>query len=105
MEKLKSIYSSAYASALTIILVVFMTIGAELSSTFKAWLTSFTGHHWVTKSWASICFFTVFFILFSVTTKSVNEIKTKKALDLLQIFIVLGFLVIFFFYLYEFIVK
>lgn len=41
----------------TIALVTTMTVAAELSSGFKAILTSMTGHHWVAKSLVSLLFF------------------------------------------------
>ncbi|MFA5771102.1 MAG: hypothetical protein WC894_06465 [Patescibacteria group bacterium] len=104
MEKLKSIYASAYSSTITIIIIVGLTVSAELSASFKTWLTSFTGHHWVTKSWASIIAFVLFFILFRIIGNSVNETQTKKALNILQIFVILGFVAILGFYIYEFLV-
>ena len=104
MDKLKSIYASAYSATITIIVVVGVTIGAELSASFKAWLTSFTGHHWITKSWISLIAFILFFVLFKISKKSVNEMQTKTALSILQIFIVLGFVVILGFYIYEFLI-
>lgn len=102
MNKLKSIYASACAAALTIVAVVAMTIGAELSAPFKGWLAGFTGHHWVTKSWASVLIFVAFFCIFRVMKKSPDESQTGKALVLLEVAAVLGFLAILGFYSYEF---
>ena len=105
MEKLKSIYASAYSSVITIIIVTGLTIGTELSTPFKDWLASFTGHHWISKSWVSIIVFVLFFLIFRAIKKSVNEKQTQIALNTLQIFIVLGFLAILGFFIYEFIIR
>ena len=102
MDKLKSIYASAYSTIITIAVVVGLTIGAELSGPFKTWLATFTGHHWVTKSWISIIAFVLFFVIFKFAKKSVNESQTRTALTVLQIFIILGFIAILGFYMYEF---
>lgn len=102
MDKLKSIYASAYAATLTIVAVVVMTIGAEFSVPFKDWLAGFTGHHWVTKSWLSIIVFVLVFSVWRFILKSVNEVQTKKALTTLQLVAILGYLAILGFYMYEF---
>jgi len=105
MNKLKTIYSSAYAASLSIFITVVVTIGAELSMPFKGWLASFTGHHWITKSWLSLISFVVFFIVFKRRQHSVDESQTRKALFVLEFLAIVGFLVILGFYLYEFLVK
>lgn len=102
MNKLKPIYASAYSSVVAIVTVVGLTIGAELSVPLKTWIAGFTGHHWVTKSWISIIVFVLFFVIFQFSNKSVTESQTKTVLTMLQIFIVLGFLAILGFYIYEF---
>ena len=105
MEKLKSIYASAYSSTITIAIVLGLTLGAELSASFKVWLTGFTGHHWITKSWISIIVFILFFIIFKTIKKSTTETQTRTALNLLQISIILGFVTILGFYIYEFLIH
>lgn len=102
MNKLKSIYVSAYSACASIIVVIIMTIGTELSVPFKAWLASFTGHHWVTKSWVSLIIFGLMFALISLTHKSVDQNQTKKSLAVLEASAVLGFIIILGFYVYEF---
>ena len=102
MDKLKSIYASAYSTTITIAIVVGLTIGAELSASFKAWLATFTGHHWVTKSWISIIVFVLFFVILKFVKKSINESQIRTALAILQIFVILGFIAILGFYMYEF---
>lgn len=105
MDKLKSIYASAYSATITILVVVGLTMAADLYIPFKTWLAGFTGHHWVTKSWISVIVFVLFFIIFRLVKRSVNEIETRKALVLLQTISVLGFLAILGFYVYEFLAK
>ena len=102
MDKLKPIWASAYSATITIVVVVTMTIGAELSVPFKNWLTGFTGHHWVTKSWISVLVFALFFCVLRFLGKPVGESQTRKALIVLQAVAVLGFLAILGFYIYEF---
>lgn len=101
MDKLKSIYASAYSATITIVAVVAMTIGAELSAPFKSWLASFTGHHWVTKSWASIIIFGLTFALIYALAKNADQVRTRQALIILQIMAVVGFAAILGFYIYE----
>ena len=102
MDKLKSIYASAYSATVTVAVIAAVTIGAELSADFKTWLAGFTGHHWITKSLLTLIVFGVFYGLFRLLGKSASEIRTQRALIMLQAFIILGFLVILGFYIYEF---
>ena len=103
MDKLKSIYASAYSAVITIVTVVAITTLGELSVPFKNWLTGFTGHHWVTKSWISLLVFAVCFCVFRITKKTVSASQTSKALFALEAITILGFLAILGFYVYEFI--
>jgi hypothetical protein len=103
MNKLKTIYASVYSSSLTIVAVVILTLVAELSVNFKNWLASFTGHHWVTKSWLSLIIFILFFGIF-YSIKSPSSEKIKKAVMTLGVIAILGSLIIFLFYVYEFFV-
>jgi len=102
MDKLKSIYASAYSAAITIAVVTAVTIGTELSVPFKTWLAGFTGHHWVTKSWMSLIVFVLFYGIFRITSKSAADIETRKALLVLEITAIAGFFIILGFYMYEF---
>src|SRR3989344_8858720 len=98
MDKLKSIYAAAISTKISIVLVGMMTIWAELSASFKAWLTGFTGHHWTTKSWITLIAFVLFYLLFRYIGGSVEANRLKKVLAWLIAFIVLGFLIILGFY-------
>lgn len=80
-------------------LVVAMTLGAELSAPFKAYLAELTGHHWVSKSLIS----TAAFILFYFLLKSFGESKNiLRSVLCLVVCVVLGGLIIFGFYLWHF---
>ena len=103
MDKLKSIYASAYSASITIVVVVAVTTLGELSAPFKNWLTGFTGHHWITKSWLSLIIFALCYGVFRITRPSVNESQTNKALLVLEVITILGFLAILGFFVYEFI--
>lgn len=102
MEKLRLIYASAYSAAFTVGLMTAVTIAAELSPVFKNWLAQMTGHHWITKSYMSLAAFVVCVMLFFFIKKSASDYETQKALFVLQIFSILGFIAILGFYLYEF---
>lgn len=102
MNKLRKIYASAYSAALSIVVVVVMTLGAELSPGFKSWLAGFTGHHWVTKSWIAVILFVLGFGVFSLLKKDVSDVQARRAVVLLNVVSVLGFLTILLFYCYEF---
>lgn len=103
MEKLKSIYISSYSAVVTIVVIVVVTVATELSVSFKNWLASFTGHHWVTKSWLSVITFALLLVVLHFSIKNVDAIKTKRAIMALEIMAVLGFIVLLGFFTYEFI--
>lgn len=102
MDKLKSIYASAYSAAVTILTVVAVTIGAELSSPFKNWLAQLTGHHWITKSWVVLIVFILTYGILQAFAKSPTALQTKKALSTLVVVSILGFFALLGFYIYEF---
>ncbi|HEY4482738.1 MAG TPA: hypothetical protein VI953_01035 [Candidatus Paceibacterota bacterium] len=102
MDKLKAIYASAYAACVSIVVTIILTVVVEFSPTFKTWLASFTGHHWLSKSWASIIIFAIFFIIFRVTSRTITPAQTKRALTTLEAFVILGFIGLLAFFIYEF---
>ncbi len=104
MNKLKTIYVSAHSAVASIVVTVFLTIFSELSAPFKNWLAGFTGHHWLTKSWISLIVFVLMFVIFSVACKTVNGAQTRKALILLEVITILGFIAILGFFAYEYLV-
>lgn len=102
MDKLKSIYASAYSACITIVVVCALTISGDLNAAFKTWLASFTGHHWVTKSWVSMILFAVIFLVIRLIAKNPNEAQTKTSIVTLEIVSILGFVSLVVFYFYEF---
>jgi hypothetical protein len=67
MEKRRSIVVVVIIAAiLTIIIVGSMIIIDEVDSSFKAFLNSLTGHHWVTKSVFTVVLFPLFSVIFYV---------------------------------------
>jgi len=104
MNNLKAIYVSAHSAVASIVVTVFLTIFSEFSAPFKNWLTGFTGHHWITKSWISLIVFVLMYAIFSVACKTVNGAQTRKALVLLEVISILAFLTILGFFAYEFLV-
>jgi uncharacterized membrane protein len=95
---MKNITSLNRATIVTIISIVILTIWAELSVGFKNLLTSMTGHHWTTKSLLAIA---IFFLVYILGKKSKDQDIQKTAINTLTVTI-LGSLVIFLFYVYEF---
>lgn len=99
--RLKSIFASAVSTCITVVVISAVTIGGELSLPFKNWMASFTGHHWITKSWLSLIIFAIGFIIFRLIAP-MNEKATRRAIVSLSFFVVLGTVVLVGFYLYEF---
>lgn len=102
MDKLKPIFASAYSAAITVAVIITVTIAGELSEPFKNWLAGFTGHHWVTKSWLTLIVFAVFYALFRFSVRSVTNDSVRRALWTLFSFVILGFVVLLGFYVFEF---
>lgn len=102
MNKLRSIYASAYAATLSTIVTVVLTLATDFSTSFKTWLANFTGHHWVTKSWVSIIVFVIAFVFFYFRNKNPEASQTRKSLRVLELAVIVGFVVIPAFFVYEF---
>jgi len=102
MNKLNTIFASAYSATVSVAFAVFATIYSELSAPFKDWLTNFTGHHWVTKSWMTVILFAVFYAIFRFSFKAVTDSQTRQALWALFFVVIAGTAIIFGFYVYEF---
>ena len=63
------------AAALTIALIAVATIGSELSASFKQFLTSVGGHHWIGKSVLSLVFYGVLYGVFSKLSDDTFSLK------------------------------
>ncbi len=95
-----NIKSLSYSTILTICLIVIFTIFGELSKSFKTFLDSITGHHWVTKGLFSLIFFIIVYFLISRIIKDEAD-STKHVIDVI-IVTILGFIIIFGFYVWHF---
>ena len=80
-------------------LVVFMTLAAELSAPFKAFLAGLVGHHWVAKSLIAAVAFVVFYFLFRKARESESPLGSVV---FAVVSVVFGGLIIFSFYLWHF---
>ena len=96
-----NIKSLNYSAILTICLIVVLTILGELSKSFKTFLTSITGHHWVTKGVFSLIFFVIIYFLISKTVKDWAD-SNHLIIDVI-IATLLGGIIIFGFYVWHFI--
>ena len=96
-----NIKAMSCSTIFTVVLIVFMTIYAELNTNFKDFLKAMSGHHWVSKSIISLIFFVLCYYLLMNLVKD-NERETKKDVITIVIITVLGALSILLFYAYEF---
>lgn len=87
------------ATVATIWFIVVLTLGAELSASFKTLVAQIGGHHWVGKSILSTVLFLVVFLLFKKTNESSSVLKNSY---LVVGSVVFGGLIIFLFYLLDF---
>lgn len=96
--KLISIYLATIG---TILLIVILTIGAELLPALKANLKNTFGHHWIGKSiLATIMFFITFFAF-----RKVEFWDIKRWTILLAAIWILGNLIIFGFFIWHFLAS
>jgi uncharacterized BrkB/YihY/UPF0761 family membrane protein len=94
MNKSKLILSSSFATIITIVFVVVLTIWAELSVPIKDWLKNFSGHHWTSKSILSVLLYVVATaVLYWLLPKS-GDNYLKKTLGLLLGFTIFGTLIL-----------
>ena len=98
MKKEHLIYTSSLAATVSIAFTVVITILAELLSPLKDWLKSMTGHHWTTKSIASIAVYAVFLFLFYLLPHPSTSTALRKSLYGLFITVLVGFLALLLFY-------
>ena len=96
-----NIKSLNYSAILTICLIVVLTILGELSKSFKTFLTSITGHHWVTKGVFSSIFFVIIYFLISRTNKDGAELTRQVIYTIIAA--VLSAIIIFWFYVLHFV--
>ena len=94
MKGLKGVY---YATIVTIISVTVMTIAAELSTSFKDFLTNTFWHHWIGKGIIALAVFFLIRFLYKGEEKDILRL-TKSTI----VITVLCGLVIFLFYVFHF---
>ena len=78
-----SVRASARAATLVIVFVVVITIAAEMSAPLKSALASMTGHHWVTKSVASVLLYALAFAFFARSSAPVRPDQAARSVRLL----------------------
>ena len=100
MNKLRLINASTVGAIYSIWTSVVVTIYAEFNLGFKDMLKSFTGHHWVTKSWLAVLIFALIFLVYYFAVNNPNKYKTN--LVLLNFSAILGALAIFGFYVWHY---
>lgn len=89
-----------WSTILVIWLIVAMTLAAELSAPFKAFIAQVGGHHWTGKSVVSLVAFILLYFLFS---KAKESDTVLKSVWYVVWSVVLGGLVIFSFFLWHFV--
>jgi len=97
---MKNIKAASTSTIVVIIVTVIITILGELSKTFKDFLTSVSGHHWVTKSLVAIVLFLVLSFIFSKSFK--DEVDVWKEVKLVSLITILGIILILGFYAWHF---
>ncbi|MFA5854185.1 MAG: hypothetical protein WC866_03795 [Patescibacteria group bacterium] len=78
-----TVRASARAATLVIVFVVAITIAAEMSAPLKTALASMTGHHWVTKSVASVLIYMLLFAFFARSATPVRADQAARSVHLL----------------------
>jgi hypothetical protein len=73
--------SAAWSANITMIVTVIVVIVAEYVASFKNFLASVTGHHWVTKSVLEVVLFIVLFLLLGMVLKQDKKEPMKAILS------------------------
>lgn len=97
-NKTKFVYASAVSAIISVVFVVALTIGAELSKPLKDFLAGVMGHHWTTKSLFSLAIYIGGLVVIFLLPKEVNQTKVKKMLDVLIAVASAGVLVLLLFF-------
>ncbi len=95
MKKLRAVNTATIAA---IISIVILTILAELYEGFKNLLASIAGHHWTAKSIIALL---IFLLVYAIANKKIDY-DVKRLVNNTFIITIISILVIFFFYVYEF---
>lgn len=103
--KVKIVHASLSAAIMVSVLIVAMTIGAELMPVFKSWLKASFGHHWTGKSVLSFISYIVFFVLALILPLGGHSAKIATHLWVLFWTSIASSLAIFLFFVYEAFLK
>ena len=104
-KKLKTTNAFLCGAIVTSVFVVVATIAGELYSPFKNLLKELHGHHWVGKGiWSAIIFVAVG-ALYYMATKEPNTDTTTRLMKILSWTAILATLVLFVFFIYEFVIH
>ena len=90
MNKPKLVASSAYATIVTIIFVVVITVWAELFPPLKNWLAGLSGHHWTSKSILSVLVYVVVTAVAYLLPYKNSEDNLRRLFASLVVFTILG---------------
>jgi hypothetical protein len=92
------ISAAAWSANITMIVMVAVILVAEYVASFKSFLASVTGHHWVTKSVLDVVLFVLLFLVLGMVMKGNKKEPMKGIIPTLVVGIVsmavlLGFFV------------
>lgn len=98
----RHLVSSTGAAIVSIIFVTVITLGAELSAPFKAWLAGITGHHWVTKSIGTLVVYAIAYPIVYATHRNPTDKSVEWHLWALFAITLVGIATITLFYFWHF---
>jgi amino acid permease len=90
--------AAAWSASITMIIMVMVIILAEYVASFKSFLASITGHHWVTKSVLEVILFIVLFLVIGMVMKKDKKESMKGIVPMIvvaiaSITIIVGFFI------------
>ena len=96
--------SAVFSALLAVVLVTVLTVAGELYAPLKNHLKDTLYHHWVGKGvWASVLFLVGTFALQSHFKKTEDD--GKNLLWMLNLSLIAGSVIIFVFYVYEYVIH
>lgn len=90
--------AAAASASITMIVTVMVIVIAEYAASFKGFLASVTGHHWVTKSVLEVILFVVLFLIFGMVMKQdkkkpMKGITATAVVGVVSILVLAGFFI------------
>ncbi len=98
MAKENKIKNHVVSCILTVILITFMTLFAEINENFKNLLKIYFYHHWIGKSIIAIIFFILLIFILNMNLKK----KVSYYINLLNLVFIFCSLIIFLFFVWHF---